>query len=331
MSVGGINLRRIREKCVPHLLGIERFIQIPSLVSSILTFHISKTSLQAHLLLLHPRIMAFSNTTDLAIAELVIYILLIPPTFWLLLKHGRRGLLAYVYFVAFEILRIVAAGILIADRNQPNPSTTGAIINSVGLSPLLLTYAGFLHELRSSYGTSNRPAWIAHLGEVVVHISAVSGIALAATGGAKLADRNATPSDINSAHTLQEVGAIILLLTWLALAFFCVLLLRKLGSDRVLGVLMLLAGAFIGARAIYTVVYAFDHSRSINVFTGTFVIKLVLVFLVQLLAVLTLLVVGFMTRHINVQLAAGTYPGGRRAGDVETRGDSVPLTLRSRK
>jgi hypothetical protein len=63
----------------------------------------------------------------------------------------------------------------------------------------------------------------------------------------------------------------------------------------------MLALPFTGIRAIYSVVYAFDTSPAVNPITGVFAVKFVLVFLVQLLAVLFLAVGGIVTRNIRVE------------------------------
>jgi hypothetical protein len=58
---------------------------------------------------------------------------------------------------------------------------------------------------------------------------------------------------------------------------------------------------FITIRAIYSVVYSFDTSPSVNPITGVFAVKLVLIFLVQLLATLCIVVGGVMTRNIRIE------------------------------
>jgi hypothetical protein len=276
--------------------------------------------------------MALDNTTSLSAAELAIYLILIPLTAWLFFKHGRRASLAYIYLIIFETLRLVAAGLQIHAHSQHTTSKTGAIIDSVGLSPLLLAFSGFLYELGSYYysppSRSSNNRFIV-LEEVLVHVGAYTGIALAAVGGSNLTKSNPTQSNIDQAHTLQETGVVLLLLTWIVLVYMCFRLCRALGQRQQPGVvvaILLLATAciFVGVRSVYSVVYAFDHSPSVNPITGGFAIKLVLVFLVQLIAVVALLAVGFLTRNIAAE--SGTRRTGTYATpeDVEG-GTAVPL------
>jgi prolipoprotein diacylglyceryltransferase len=94
--------------------------------------------------------MALDPTTKLAIAELVLYILFIPIVGYLLLRHGKRGLFGWLYLILFCMLRIVASAMQINNYVQEShgkmPSSTAGIINSVGISPLLLATGGVLHE-----------------------------------------------------------------------------------------------------------------------------------------------------------------------------------------
>lgn len=271
--------------------------------------------------------MTLNSTTKLSIAELAIYVVLLQPTLWLFYKHGKGAVLAFFYFTAFQILRIVAGGIQISDRNDATPSEAGAIVSSIGLSPLLLAFAGFINLLRVYYTTSSGGGLVPLISEIGVHLGAITGVALVAVGVTKIASNNPTHSDINTGRALLETGAVILLITWLALAVLCVLLLRKIRSHQVASLFMLSATTFIGVRAIYSVVYAFDHERSLSPFTGTFAVKFVFVFLIQLLAALSLFGAAFATRNAARHQLAGVAA----RSDVETPGSSVPLNSRSRK
>ncbi|EXJ67208.1 uncharacterized protein A1O5_09855 [Cladophialophora psammophila CBS 110553] len=277
--------------------------------------------------------MALDSTTKLSIAELAIYIVLLPLTAWLLYKHGRRALATFFFLFAFDILRIVAAGIQISNHNNTHPSTSGAIVSSIGLSPLLLACAGLLALLRGYYATSNRSQFATLIEEAAIHVGAITGIALLATGGTKLGDDNDTQSDINTGYTLLEAGAVILLVTWIAVSFLCGQICLKLQNQRSAGFVMVLACTFIGVRAIYSVVYAFDHAKSLSPFTGTFAVKFVFMFLVQLIAFLLLLAVAFVTRNILSDHGLSAWAQERRTGNRggRSRDTSVPLTSRSSK
>ena len=90
--------------------------------------------------------MALSNTTILWIVELALYLILAPATLYLSFRHGKHGALGFFYLQVFAVLRIVSDIIFIAQRNDTTYSESAAIVSSVGLSPLILALAGFIHE-----------------------------------------------------------------------------------------------------------------------------------------------------------------------------------------
>lgn len=78
--------------------------------------------------------------TATSTAELAIYAPLSIPTLYILLKHGRAGLIGWAYLLAFCTLRIVGGTMDLSG------SAAAGIISSVGLSPLLLAAFGILQE-----------------------------------------------------------------------------------------------------------------------------------------------------------------------------------------
>lgn len=82
----------------------------------------------------------------LYIAELVIYIFLFQPALYCLWKHGKRGILGWLYLQFFCAIRVVASAVTIHEEDTHTSGSTSLILSSVGLSPLLLAAAGVLHE-----------------------------------------------------------------------------------------------------------------------------------------------------------------------------------------
>ncbi|KIW10876.1 hypothetical protein PV08_10175 [Exophiala spinifera] len=317
--------------------------------------------------------MAVDDSTALSIAELAIYTVLVPMTFYLFFRHGIRSTLGYMYLFAFETLRLVSAGLQISAHSQHKTSSaTGSIIASVGLSPLILALSGFIYELSSySYyyydadadaapergNAYHRHRRLLIVQEVLVHLGAYTGIALAASGASKLAKSSfyssstssssssssvtttTSASDIEHAHTLQETGTILILVTWIGQVYLCARLCVTRGVLTPVSVSLGVACIFVGVRCVYGVVYAFDHSRSspVNPVTGSFAVKVTLVVLVQLVVVVALLVVGFLTRDIARDHGVkrrwwrrggrgGWYTTTSSGGPVEIdRGSAIPL------
>ena len=79
--------------------------------------------------------------SNLVTAQLAIYAVLCLPILYILWHHGKIGILGWGYLFAFSILRVVGGAIAIGSNRS-----SAEIISSVGISPLLLTVNGILHE-----------------------------------------------------------------------------------------------------------------------------------------------------------------------------------------
>ena len=82
----------------------------------------------------------------LAIGTLIVYVILVQPTIYCLWKHGKRGLLGWLYLQLFCVIRIIGNALQLHADATNSSGTTSLIISNVGLSPLLLATAGILHE-----------------------------------------------------------------------------------------------------------------------------------------------------------------------------------------
>jgi hypothetical protein len=139
----------------------------------------------------------------------------------------------------------------------------------------------------------------------------VAGTALAAVGAASFTRPPSASNNYSSDLHLLEAGYVLLLLALVALFLFALgTLVRLVRSPRgaaaeekrrgrgpvVLALATLVALCFVAARVIYGFVYAFGHDPKLSPISGVFVVKLVLIFLVQLLAVICLITGGLLFR-----------------------------------
>ena len=258
--------------------------------------------------------MSINNTTILAIVELAIYLLLLPQTIWLAHRHGRHGILGYIYLNITCGVRIIADIVQIAERNHTGPPTIAVVVlGSIGLSPLMLAVAGFLHEIHhylllstttshKKLKSTSRWLWFA---QVQIHAIVATGMILVIIGSVSLIKAK-TQKEVNDNNALRSAGAVILLVLWLGLLLYSLWLLYRASKNigtRVLWQLSawtLAAVTFVGVKVTYAVVYTFDHQDvDINPVTGTIAVKTVLVVGVSLLAVLAMVVGGWKSRGIG--------------------------------
>lgn len=76
------------------------------------------------------------------VADLVLYLVLLPLVFYIVWTRRSGGLLAWYYLSVFCIARIVGGAIGVHDSQ----SLAANIIVGVGISPLILAIDGLLHE-----------------------------------------------------------------------------------------------------------------------------------------------------------------------------------------
>jgi len=82
----------------------------------------------------------------LAIASIAIYLFLVQPALFCLWKHGWPGFLGWFLLQIFCLLRVVGKAVKLYAEAGPTTDEKTLIINSIGLSPLLLATVGILHE-----------------------------------------------------------------------------------------------------------------------------------------------------------------------------------------
>jgi len=75
-------------------------------------------------------------------ADLAVYLLLLPIVIYIFLKHKWTGFLPWYYLNIFCVARIVGGALGVQGSN----SLAANIIQSVGISPLLLAVDGLVHE-----------------------------------------------------------------------------------------------------------------------------------------------------------------------------------------
>jgi flagellar basal body-associated protein FliL len=260
--------------------------------------------------------MPLSNTSILSIVELALYAVLSPPALFIAYRHGRHGILGYFYLNISIAVRIAADIAQLIDNNSPSttPSLAAAVLSSIGLSPLLLAISGILHELHhyllqaSATSTAEKQKkksrWLLFI-QIQIHTLCTVGMVLLILGSIHLAEAKSA-SDANAAYKLRSAGAVLWFVTWLGMIQYIAWLFfryRGVQGPRSVATLRnwtLVALLFGGAKVIYAAVYTLDHAdTTISPITGSFAIKVVLVVGVQFLAVVAMMIGGWMSSSIG--------------------------------
>ncbi|KAK8030175.1 hypothetical protein PG993_011466 [Apiospora rasikravindrae] len=256
----------------------------------------------------------------LSTATLAIYAVLDIPVFFCLVRHGKAGLVGWVYLLAFCTLRIVG-GAMAMDRNSSsNSSSSASLIANIGLSPLLLAASGILHEgrrYRAAAGDNKKTEWLLDL---AFHAIVAPGVALLAAGASGLQRAN-TATSSKTDLVLVSVGIALLAAAWVGLWIWTafsflpssVFLGRRQprknamidnagaaatvhgdGTKLLWGVAAALP--FIGVRVLCSLVALMTRRAYLNPSTGALSIRVVVVFLPELVACPVLIAAGVATR-----------------------------------
>jgi hypothetical protein len=167
----------------------------------------------------------FSSTTSptsLYITTVVLYTLLILPTFYIWRGHGRPGFLAYNFIYAFCAIRITGAALSIVAVHDASLGTAAAIVNSVAISPLLLAALGVLHEARNAriVDVDSRREW---MGVGVLHCIVTTGMVLVIVGIVNLVEGVSTTANSG----LIKAGLVVLVLGYVVLLIWTTISLRQ--------------------------------------------------------------------------------------------------------
>ena len=90
----------------------------------------------------------FTMANGISILYLVTFGILSLPLIYVLIRHGKRGILGWLSLSTFCTIRAVGNGLqLLAEQNDDsNLALIATIVSSLGLSPLLMGIAGILDE-----------------------------------------------------------------------------------------------------------------------------------------------------------------------------------------
>ncbi|KAE8151575.1 hypothetical protein BDV25DRAFT_171347 [Aspergillus avenaceus] len=232
-------------------------------------------------------------------AELAVYLILAPITLYVLWTHRWIGWLPWNNLVIFCVLRIVGGALGIKDST----SIAANIISGIGISPLLLAIDGLLHESRY-YRNPEHNVLLGRL--VIIIISGVmgAGLGLSISASLKIYQGHGQEKDMNHWKT----GTALIVVVWVMEVLYALFSLlpterRKAapgyrdGTTLLYGALVALV--FGGVRVIYNLISVCTQDKRLSSVYGTMAVRVVLVFLPEALAAISMIVAGLWTRKIR--------------------------------
>ncbi|CAI7652681.1 unnamed protein product [Penicillium pancosmium] len=228
-----------------------------------------------------------SSTEGLELAQIAFYAVASLPAIYCIVKHGKAGLLGWLYVFVMCGLRLVGNGIAYrALSTTGEPNRAASIISGIGLSPLLLATLGILRESNHSI-QPKLAVCLGGFGMLIPHLVVGGGIGLAAASG--------------SNTTLLEVGLIIFATGWIMVVGLVVLSVKsnahrsRLEEETKLLHAVMIALPLIGVRLIYAIAIVFKYK---NAGGGSLAVQVIFGTLPEFLVMITYLSAGLVTHNL---------------------------------
>lgn len=214
--------------------------------------------------------MTLPSGSRLAIAELVFYLPALALSVYVNIRHGFRRQLGWFYLILLSVIRLVGNSMEIAANSEKsiNLFVGAAVLNGVGLSPLLLAMTALLRRVNKDllHGPLER---ILRL----VTIPILVALVLTAYGGSQLYGQS-SPSDYKNGENIARAGIIVLLVAFgllVLIAVFSFSHLRQIrAGESVMLYAVVISVPFILIRLIYSALVYFDtHSKTFNLTGGS--------------------------------------------------------------
>ncbi|KAK7694240.1 hypothetical protein QCA50_001420 [Cerrena zonata] len=247
--------------------------------------------------------MGLDERGDIAVLELIVYTPILVTSGILIFRHGLGRNAGWIYLLILSIIRIVGGSVHLAselgDSNNTTLKIVFGILESAGLSPLLLATLGLLR-------TVAQRAFEGQITRLLHAFGLISGIALALsiTGGTQLANADGDQSKLDSASKLRHIGAILFLVLYVLVVIMHGIFwirrheIMKNRRKLLLGISATLP--FLGVRVIYSVLASYapldpndkGGLANFNSSTGSWYIYLMMDVLSELFVVLIYTFVG---------------------------------------
>ncbi|KAJ5825273.1 hypothetical protein N7474_002411 [Penicillium riverlandense] len=228
-----------------------------------------------------------SAAEALELANIAFYALATLPAIYCFIKHGKHGILGWLYVIIMCGLRLAGNGMAYhALSTTGKPNTAASIIVGIGMSPLLFAALGIMRESNASIQSTLSP-FLGLAGTLIPHLVIGGGIGLAAASSKN--------------PTLLKVGMIVFAMGWLIVTGLVVLSFKakahscRLPGEKKLLLALIVAMPLIGVRVIYAIAATFIYGYSS---AASMPVQVVFGTLPEFLVMITYLSAGIVTRNL---------------------------------
>jgi len=263
--------------------------------------------------------MKFTSHGGISVFELIVYFPALIVAIFVCSRHGFGRSSGWVFTLVLCLVRIVGACCQLATYHSESRSLLEAVIilDSIGISPLLLATLGLLSRSADSIGnTSSRIFHPLHFRLLQLFIAL--GLILCIVGGSN----SYSSTGVYTPQTTTKAGEVLYVLAFIILVLIAAVLVIKVrntpSGDRRLVWAVILAFPFILVRLIYSLISVFARNPRFSLVTGSVIIHVFMSVLEEMIVVIIYLAVGWtvetLAREDRGPIANRQWKGNWRGG-----------------
>jgi len=248
--------------------------------------------------------MGLSTRDVVSVVELAVFIPALIVSIVICVRHGLKRTSGWIYTLILCLIRIIGSCCELYAQKHPSTGIirTTLIIDSIGLSPLLLAtlglltrYVDFISMRTTTYFTRKHFRITQLLVTLGLILSVVGG-----TTGKKQPDGKGV-----IIPTTSKIGVILYIVAYVAIALICFVSLPQSSyvppKERRVPLAVVIALPLLAARLLYTTLAVFVHSDMFNMFSGNIAVHVAMSVVEEFVVVAIYLLLGFAVDRLSSQ------------------------------
>jgi len=232
--------------------------------------------------------------------ELIVYFPALIDAVIVCSRHGFGRSSGWVFTLILCLVRIVGACCQLATYHSETKGLFEAVVilDSIGISPLLLATLGLLSRCADSI-RDNSSKLFHPLHFRLLQLLITIALILCIVGGAN----SISAAGVYQPQTTTKAGVVLYVVAFIILIFIAAMLeirhMRAPSSEKRLIWAVILAFPFIFVRLVYSLISVFSHKHDFNLVTGSVVIHVFMSVLEEMAVVIIYLAVGWMAETLT--------------------------------
>lgn len=245
--------------------------------------------------------MAWHSRDTIAVVELVFYIPFSFVSAFVCFRHGFSRSSGWLYTLILCLIRVIGGILQFVSHNDHSTGLlqTIMILDSVGLSPLLLATLGLLSRFVDFVNAASTPRFTTRHFRVL-QLVLFLGMILAITGGTHL---SVGANGSYTVPTTSKVGYILYIIGYLGIALLFLLSVHQTSAipskERRVPLAIALALPFILVRLIYSALSVFLHNDLFSIVSGSSAVRFGMAIIEEFIVVALYVLLGLLVDKLD--------------------------------